>query len=761
MTESIPLPLLDAAIGYTCAGLSVIATTKDKRPVTAWKQFQNAIAATESLGDMFFNPDIAQSLGIVCGNVSGNLECIDFDARGAAFNDWKDLVTADDSAVLHSVIVARTPSGGYHIVYRCPETAIPGSRKLAMRPTPTADDPYSQTVLIETRGEGGYFCAFPSPGYSLIQGSLNAIPTITAGQREIFIRSACFLNEVPQQAEKPVPVRTAMQGSPSQQRPGDDYNHRCTRDHLFDLLMRHGWQFWRNNGINTAWTRPGKNKGLSATVRNIDGVEVFYVFTSSTPFENNRGYSPFQVYAILDHHGDYAAAAAELGAQGFGTMADAFNHDAFIKNTAMPAVVDDDRSERVSDPGPFPDKLLKVSGFLGEFSEYINRCAVKRQPVISLGAAIAALGALTGRKVEGVTGLRTNFYCLGVADSGDGKDKPREMVRKLLHESGNGDLYSSDRLKSDAGIRAALELNPCTLFLLDEVGELLETIKNARHAPWLKNIITELLTLYSSAQSAGVKLGGYADAKRTLEIDCPHVCLFGTSVPKSVFRSMTMDSITGGLMGRLLIFESAFDNPRKQIPSREPIPASILDAAKFWKDFTPNGSLTGGFPGATCSPMLVGENGAATRIFDQLEEQSRKEIATVPPDLRGPYKRTEENARKLAVLAACSESINGPYIGEKSATWASELALYLTRRLVYLAFMNVAENETHERKNRVLKMVVDAGENGITRKHLISRCRFLKSRELSEVLDSLLASEEIRVERCETVSKPLERYHSN
>lgn len=46
---------------------------------------------------------------------------------------------------------------------------------------------------------------------------------------------------------------------------------------------------------------------------------MFYCFTSSaSPFEMNRGYSPFAVYAMLQHDGDYSAAASALRSEGYG-----------------------------------------------------------------------------------------------------------------------------------------------------------------------------------------------------------------------------------------------------------------------------------------------------------------------------------------------------------------------------------------------------------------------------------------------------------
>src|SRR5262249_48369589 len=69
-------------------------------------------------------------------------------------------------------------------------------------------------------------------------------------------------------------------------------------------------------------TRPGKDSDTSATIGH-DGRDVFHIFTSNgPPFVQHANYNKCQVYALLHHNGDSAAAAADLSAQGYGTYLD-------------------------------------------------------------------------------------------------------------------------------------------------------------------------------------------------------------------------------------------------------------------------------------------------------------------------------------------------------------------------------------------------------------------------------------------------------
>jgi len=84
------------------------------------------------------------------------------------------------------------------------------------------------------------------------------------------------------------------------------------------LLVKAGWTETRRDAKNKNYylTRPGKHAGISGSVLVDRGT--FYPFTSSSTFEPGRGYSPFAVYAEVEHNGDYSAAARALAAKGYG-----------------------------------------------------------------------------------------------------------------------------------------------------------------------------------------------------------------------------------------------------------------------------------------------------------------------------------------------------------------------------------------------------------------------------------------------------------
>lgn len=328
-----PANLLDAARAYTAAGLCALPAAREgeRKHVTlkTWKEYQRRLPTDEELG-RWFTPR-ARALCLVCGAVSGNLEALDFDLGGEAFEPWRRAVEAAAPGLVDRLVIESTPSGGRHVVYRC-EAAVCGSTKLAtkrietdgpeelvvgsksFRPRQDADGRWHIVVtLVETRGEGGVFLCAPSPGYDLLRGDLRGPPVVTADERDVLLGRAWALDEMP----PPVVDGPAGAGAPqaaSGHRPGDDFNERGDPR---ETLLKHGWALAKA-GENEHWRRPGKAAGTSATLKD----RVFYVFsTNAPPFEAHKGYSPFAVYALLEHDGDFAAAASALSAQGYGQAA--------------------------------------------------------------------------------------------------------------------------------------------------------------------------------------------------------------------------------------------------------------------------------------------------------------------------------------------------------------------------------------------------------------------------------------------------------
>lgn len=306
------MKLLQASLSYVASHLSVIPCwQRSKRPrVTSWKAYQQ-VRPTRAELFLWFGPlSSTDGLAIVTGGVSGQLEVVDFDAP-ALFAPWYAQVEVLSPGLLAALPIVQTQGGGFHVYFR--SVRARGNQKLAVDPA----RPGGKYTLIETRGEGGYVLAPPTEGYRLRQGDLASIPSLQDRERTLLLELARRFSQAKRAVRLPhntFPSRSRGGG----ERPGDDYNR---RGDLFALLERHGWRLVRYTGEESHWRRPGKWLGTSATF-NYEGNNLFYVFTTNAPpFEPERAYSRFGVYAFLEHGGDFEAAAQALRRHGFGRSA--------------------------------------------------------------------------------------------------------------------------------------------------------------------------------------------------------------------------------------------------------------------------------------------------------------------------------------------------------------------------------------------------------------------------------------------------------
>lgn len=311
----------EQALKLLAVGIAVIPISGDgtKAPHLAAGHPCFKRRANQAEIDGWFKKPNNLGIAILCGPISGDVEVIDFDDP-QAYLDWQELLNDGGYAdLLHELsVITQTPSGGTHVWYQCSE-GVGGNQKLARKPTPKGWD-----TLIETRGKGGYAVIPPTPAnchelrrpYVQLVGDLDAMPRITAAERDILLGHARALNQFVEPERRTESPRPRQDRPTGDLRPGDDYNQRGDWE---ALLTAHGWREWQQRGEVGLWSRPGKEKGISATLGKV-APGIFYVFSSNAaPFPAEQSFDLFGAFARLEHGGDFAAAGKALAAQGFGS----------------------------------------------------------------------------------------------------------------------------------------------------------------------------------------------------------------------------------------------------------------------------------------------------------------------------------------------------------------------------------------------------------------------------------------------------------
>ena len=701
--------LAEHAASYLRAGLCVLPAKRlEKRPaIGAWKRYQKRAPTEAELSAWFANGHDA--LCILCGAVSGHLEILDFDAGGESFRGWWDRIPA---ALRDRLVVETTPSGGMHVVYRC-VAPVCGNLKLAQRKVGK-----DVVTLIETRGEGGLFLCAPTLGYIVAHGDLCELPVLTETERDTLLQAAWELNEyVPPVVDGPmlpthggVPRPTA---GGSVDRPGDDFN---ARGDVRALLINHGWAL-AQSGENEYWRRPGKQTGWSASLKD----RVFYVFSSNAvPFEPNRAYAPFSVYALLNHGGDYEQAARSLRASGYGNDSLADCHPGVDISGLLGQANGGDKdhpgsgesNRDIADPGPIPESLFHVPGFVSRVMDFTLANAPYPNVGLAFCGAMALQSYLCGRKVCDGGDLRPNLYLLALASSGTGKDFPRKVNARVLFEIGHVAALG-DKFASGEGIQDALARTSAMLFQNDEMDGVLRQINLDRENK-RESIPNILLTLYTSAADV-YPMRVKAGQKEAAHIDQPHLTLFGTATPQYFYESLSQRMLTNGFFARLIIVDIGKRGEGQAPGSARNLPEPVLQAARWWAEFQP-GSRRANLLEVHPEPRVVPATAEAQTAIAALQRQTELEYDAAHERndevARVAWSRTLENAKKLALIYACSENHEDPVITLPGVEWARAFATHQTRRQLYLAGSYVATTDFEGLCKRAIRFLAQCRDTG-------------------------------------------------
>jgi hypothetical protein len=358
----------------------------------------------------------------------------------------------------------------------------------------------------------------------------------------------------------------------------------------------------------------------------------------------------------------------------------------------QPELSTEEAAPALPDPGPLPEDLLRVPGFVSEVMDHCLAVAPYPNVVMAFCGALALLSVLAGRKVRDPGDNRTNLYLLGLAHSSAGKDLPRKVNTEILHAIGMSSQVGG-RFASGEGVQDALFTEPSMLFQTDEIDGMLQSINKARDARH-ESIMGTLLTLYSSANSV-FPMRRKAGKESPGAIDQPHLVVFGTAIPNHYYEALSERMLTNGFFARMIILECGRRSPGQE-PSIRPLPARVLETAKWWAEFRPGtGNLEKWHP----VPRIIPHTDEAKGILieTRLEAEAEYARAESSGDAVGTtvWGRVSEHARKLALLYAVSENHENPGIGRAAAEWARHIVIHQTRRMLFMAQAYVADNPFH------------------------------------------------------------------
>jgi predicted P-loop ATPase len=266
MNNTFKLTANDIINLYKETGLNLIPC-KNKVPVAKWSEYQTRRITLEELKQlvkMDFN-----GVGIVCG--FDGVVCFDIDNHAKeqiAPEKILKAVKEENKDLYTKLYVERTPSGGFHLIYRSSDPP----RNVVLARTKNNE------VLIETRGRGGLVVTAPTPHYVPLNGDLAKIQPLTLDEEAKILTTLVSFDFF---------VRS--------------YNSAGASVYDYETLLKEwGWKKVGETPEKEYWRHPSASNFNSAT--KFKKTRIFYVFsTNAKPFKAHRAYKPREVYELLNN----------------------------------------------------------------------------------------------------------------------------------------------------------------------------------------------------------------------------------------------------------------------------------------------------------------------------------------------------------------------------------------------------------------------------------------------------------------------------
>lgn len=382
-----------------------------------------------------------------------------------------------------------------------------------------------------------------------------------------------------------------------------------------------------------------------------------------------------------------------------------------------------------------PDLISNAPGMLGSLMDWMLETSLYPQPILALAAAIPCIGNVMAHRVRTETNLRTNFYTLGIAESGAGKEHARRCIARLYEHTNMTDTVLGDPASAVAVINAVKRGQGRGLMMIDEFGRFLDSLKGT--ATHTKMITTNMMYLYNAAGDlfTGQEYANNDLAGGRSDIDQPCLSIYATTVPSRFYSSLTSEETFDGFLSRWLVFETKrFDiEPRLERGKVLP-PDSLTDELRWWQQQpTRSGNMA-----IAIEPRVVPLRDSAP--YYAYIRDCRSKMATEKSAVaKAFWNRAAEHAAKLALVAH-----TGTDVDPETLDWAIKLTNSLTQAMIDNVGENMSDNRYEADLKRVLSILRSQDED-MNKSQLFRHTRWLDRRRRSDIIDSLIEAGHIEV----------------
>ncbi|GAO97667.1 hypothetical protein Cva_00303 [Caedimonas varicaedens] len=378
----------------------------------------------------------------------------------------------------------------------------------------------------------------------------------------------------------------------------------------------------------------------------------------------------------------------------------------------------------------FPNDLLR------ETYAYLLKCNSCEIPSYALGATLSLTGFLLRDSLQGLTGLRTNFMALVIGASGTGKTLTLNGVLEILDYVKQTSFYTG-RLGSVQGCITHLEKNGGCLFLVqDEAIYELKSIRNKMAGNAEMRTEEFKMRVFSCPPSYTSDTTKHSEP---IIIYRPFFSEFSVSTP-DMLKHFSPGDITKGLLPRYLLLTTDqlfFKKKHYQRSDMSSALKGVLDEFKVQRK-------------SRTVAVFNNEAHAYFQQFEQWVQRQRHQAFQKSESLfcarfDSLLARLPEHATKLALLGA-SKGMANYEMTLKSVAWGIAVALLSFKNIVNVVQTSIYENQCEEYRDRVLRIVHSFSKGEWVRKReILRKIRFLKVRDLDDILFRLQDEERIEI----------------
>jgi predicted nucleic acid-binding Zn ribbon protein len=417
----------------------------------------------------------------------------------------------------------------------------------------------------------------------------------------------------------------------------------------------------------------------------------------------------------------------------------------WVYTDAIPRVIkEEDLEEKL--PEEYPVLPVEIKGLAGKLSQFMDLRAIHPQPILHVGAALAMLGTLLGRKIKSASGLRTNIYVLSLAPTGAGKEHARSVIDRVLTNSGAVHYLGGDDIASDTGLLAALAEQPSLLLMLDEFGYMAQQFLNPRAAGFKASIVEVLLSIYGKSSTAyHGKMYANRKERPQVRIEQPSLCLYCTSTPESFWPAIRQNSVHDGFLNRFLVFNSPDPFPpfveREDIAVPEFMVEPVRTLARIPEPMI-NRMIEGYAMNPVPNPKVITDSPSAKECFLSYRDLYLKH-AKEDAVMASLWKRAEEQAIKISLILAGSERQDS--ISGEQAETGCKVAKFCIENMLTQISDHLAENQHEANLKKVLRIIRKSGRQGLDGTSLTRKTQYLTSKQRIEVVEVMVETGQISV----------------